>query len=127
VAPGQSFGEGIFTTGELGRSIPEQALVISTDRGLVVITGCAHPGIVQMTAQAKMLFGDPVYLVLGGFHLGSKSDAEISAILAEFRRLGVERVAPCHCTGERAISRFAAEYGDDFVQAGVGRVITVNP
>jgi 7,8-dihydropterin-6-yl-methyl-4-(beta-D-ribofuranosyl)aminobenzene 5'-phosphate synthase len=125
VAPGQSLAEGLFTTGEMGRGIPEQALVIRTDRGLAVVTGCAHPGVVQMTAQAKALFSDPVYLVLGGFHLGSKSDAEISAILAEFRRLGVEKVAPCHCTGERAISRFAAEYGEDFIQAGVGRVITV--
>ena len=127
VTPGQSLAEGLFTTGEMGTGIPEQALVIRTDRGLVVVTGCAHPGIVQLTAQAKALFNDPVHLVLGGFHLGSKSDAEISAILSEFRRLGVEKVAPCHCTGERAISRFATEYGDDFIQAGVGRVVTISP
>ncbi len=49
---------------------------------------------------------------------------EIAAILAEFRQLGVKQVAPCHCTGDRAIDMFAAEYGDDAIKAGVGRVIT---
>ena len=127
VAPGQRIAEGLFTTGEMGSGILEQALVIETARGLVVITGCAHPGVVQIVARAKELFGDQVYLVLGGFHLGGKRDAEIAAIVADFRRLGVEKVAPCHCTGDRAIAMFAAEYGDDFVQAGVGRVLVVVP
>jgi 7,8-dihydropterin-6-yl-methyl-4-(beta-D-ribofuranosyl)aminobenzene 5'-phosphate synthase len=123
VTPGLSIAQGMFTTGEMGQSIPEQALIIQTDQGLVVITGCAHPGIVEIVEQARVMFAEPVRLVLGGFHLGSKSKAEIGAILRDFRRLGVEQVAPCHCTGERAIAMFAAEYGEDFIQAGVGRVL----
>jgi 7,8-dihydropterin-6-yl-methyl-4-(beta-D-ribofuranosyl)aminobenzene 5'-phosphate synthase len=125
VAPGQPLGEGLFTTGEMGGSIPEQALVIRTDRGLVMVTGCAHPGIVQMVAQAKELFGGQVHLVMGGFHLRSEDSVELEAILADFRRLGVEKVAPSHCTGDQAIAMFAAEYGGDFIQSGVGRVIVV--
>jgi 7,8-dihydropterin-6-yl-methyl-4-(beta-D-ribofuranosyl)aminobenzene 5'-phosphate synthase len=123
VAPGQSIAEGLFTTGEMGRDIPEQALVVRTESGLVVITGCAHPGIVLIVEQAQAMFNEPVRLALGGFHLGSKSTSEINAILRDFRRLGVEQVAPCHCTGKRAIHMFAAEFGKDFIQAGVGRVI----
>jgi 7,8-dihydropterin-6-yl-methyl-4-(beta-D-ribofuranosyl)aminobenzene 5'-phosphate synthase len=123
VTPGLSIAQGMFTTGEMGQSIPEQALIIQTDQGLVVITGCAHPGIVEIVEQARVMFAEPVRLVLGGFHLGSKSKAEIGAILRDFRRLGVEQVAPCHCTGERAIAMFATEYGEDFIQAGVGRVL----
>jgi 7,8-dihydropterin-6-yl-methyl-4-(beta-D-ribofuranosyl)aminobenzene 5'-phosphate synthase len=123
VSVGQSITEGLFTTGEMGRSIPEQALVIRTDQGLVVITGCAHPGIVEIVEQAREMFDEPVELVLGGFHLGSKSEAEIDVILKEFRRLEVKHVAPCHCTGERAIALFASEFGEDFIQAGVGKVI----
>jgi 7,8-dihydropterin-6-yl-methyl-4-(beta-D-ribofuranosyl)aminobenzene 5'-phosphate synthase len=123
VLPGQSFAEGLWTTGEVGGIIPEQALVIQTEQGLVVITGCAHPGIVAIVEQAQILFAEPVYLVLGGFHLGDKSEAEIDAILKDFKRLEVKQVAPCHCTGESAISRFAAEYGKDFIQVGVGSVI----
>jgi len=127
VRPGQTLSEDIFTTGEMGGRIPEQALVIRTDRGLVVMTGCAHPGIVQMIARAKELFGGPVYLVIGGFHLRDKSKPEIAAIIEDFRQMGVRRVAPCHCTGDRAIAMFASEYGDDFVSAGVGRTIAVEP
>jgi 7,8-dihydropterin-6-yl-methyl-4-(beta-D-ribofuranosyl)aminobenzene 5'-phosphate synthase len=126
VIPGQVIADEILTTGEVDGNIPEQALVIRTGEGLVIITGCAHPGIVRIIQRAMELTGDPVYLVLGGFHLGSKRETEISAILADFRRLGVQKVAPCHCTGERAIAMFSAEYGQAFVQAGVGRVITLD-
>jgi len=125
VTPGQFTGDGILTTGEIAINTPEQALVIRSGEGLVVITGCAHPGIVRIVERAIELTSDPVYLVLGGFHLDSKSESEISAILADFRRLGVQKVAPCHCTGERAITMFAAEYGEAFIQAGVGTVVTL--
>jgi len=49
----------------------------------------------------------------------------IEKILEDFRILGVERVAPCHCTGEAALRMFEAEYGQGYIQAGVGRVIHV--
>ena len=125
VTPGQVIADGILTTGEIGGNIPEQALVIHTGKGLAVITGCAHPGIVRIIERAMELTDDRVYLVVGGFHLGNKSKAEISAILADFQRLGVQKVAPCHCTGERAIAMFADEYGQAFIQVGVGTLITV--
>ena len=65
--------------------IPEQALVIQTEQGLVVITGCAHPGIVAILEQAQSLFEESVYMVMGGFHLGSMSEAEIDTILNDFQ------------------------------------------
>ncbi len=127
VVPGQLVVAEIYTTGEMGTSIREQALVVKTSGGLVVITGCAHPGIVQIAERAQELFGGPIHLVMGGFHLGSKSVAQIETIISGFRSLGVERVAPCHCTGDLAIQMFRQEYGDDFIQAGVGRVIVIEP
>jgi 7,8-dihydropterin-6-yl-methyl-4-(beta-D-ribofuranosyl)aminobenzene 5'-phosphate synthase len=81
---------------------------------------------VRIVERAIELTGDPVFLVMGGFHLDSMSKAEIAAILADFRRLGVQNVMPCHCTGERAIKLFAAEYGEAFIQAGAGMVLTFN-
>ena len=120
-------GEEVYTTGELGTGIIEQSLVVRTDEGLVVVTGCAHPGIVEIVRKAKALSGDEVCLVLGGFHLGGKSRKEIEGILSEFRRLGVRKVAPCHCTGDQAIRMFRQEYGEDFIQAGAGKVIHVPP
>lgn len=126
VYPGQSFAEGIWTTGEMGGMVPEQALVIQTEQGLVVITGCAHPGIVALVEKAQDLFAEPVRMLLGGFHLGGKSDAEIDAILKDFRRLKIDQVSPCHCTGEKANKMFASEYGMDFIQVGVGSVIRLD-
>jgi len=126
VAPGQMIAGGIFTTGEMGESIAEQALVIKTDPGLVIITGCAHPGIVKMVEQACSLFNEPVHLVLGGFHLTEKNQDELNAILRDFRRLEVNQVAPSHCTGEQAVAMFAAEYGDQFVRAGIGKRFQFN-
>jgi len=126
VETGQEIASGMYTTGELhGGGVDEQALVVPTDAGLVVITGCAHPGIVRIVRAAKALFDAPVHLVLGGFHLGGHSAAQVEGILDEFRALGVARVSPMHCTGESAIAMFAEAYGDDYIQGGAGQVIVV--
>ena len=120
---------GIHTTGEVGRGIVEQALAVETEEGVVVVTGCAHPGVVKMVRRAVGAWSPRPhprpYLVLGGFHLGGASKRQVERIIADFRDLGVQKVAPCHCTGDRAIEIFAENYGEDFVQVGVGCVITV--
>ena len=117
---------GIHTTGKVGSRIVEQALAVETADGTVVITGCAHPGVVEMVRRAKGSAGGEVALVMGGFHLGSASKRRVEHIIADFRDLGVRKVAPCHCTGDRAMRMFAEEYEGDFVKVGVGGVVTVN-
>jgi 7,8-dihydropterin-6-yl-methyl-4-(beta-D-ribofuranosyl)aminobenzene 5'-phosphate synthase len=117
--------DGIYSTGELGTWIKEQSLIIKTEKGLVVITGCAHPGIVDIVKRSKELMKEDVYLVTGGFHLGGAGDYEIKNIIESFRNIGVKKVAPCHCTGDRAISLFEEEYKNDFIKAGVGKTILV--
>jgi 7,8-dihydropterin-6-yl-methyl-4-(beta-D-ribofuranosyl)aminobenzene 5'-phosphate synthase len=125
VTPGLSIIEGVISTGELGSDIPEQALVLKTVQGLVVITGCAHPGIVEILRTSKDLGGDNVHLVLGGFHLKETDQSTIAKIITDFKRLGVEKVAPAHCTGSEAIAMFKEAYGKDFIPIGVGRKIEV--
>jgi 7,8-dihydropterin-6-yl-methyl-4-(beta-D-ribofuranosyl)aminobenzene 5'-phosphate synthase len=115
--------EGFRTTGEMGSSIVEQALVVDASTGLVLVTGCAHPGIVAIVRSAAGA-GD-VDLVMGGFHLRDESPDECAALVAEFEALGVARVAPTHCTGETARASFAAAFGDSYVPAGVGTVIEI--
>jgi len=100
----------------------EQFLVLETPKGLAVITGCAHPGIVQIIQTAKQLLGKNVYLVLGGFHLLDMSDSQVQNIIQQFRDLGVQKAGPSHCTGPRAIELFRQAYGADFVPLGVGRI-----
>ncbi len=106
--------EGVYTTGEMQGIIAEQALAIKTSRGLVVITGCAHPGIVNIVRKAKELTGENVYLVLGGFHFPERS------VVDSFRELGVQKAAPCHCSGNEAIEFISEDYGNDAIQVGVG-------
>jgi len=111
--------EGVYSTGELGAWIKEQSLVIDSEKGLIVITGCAHPGIVNIVKKAKELMNKEIYLVMGGFH-----QPPISAV-KEFKELGVEKVAPSHCTGDEAINAFAEEYKDNFIKSGVGNIIKI--
>jgi 7,8-dihydropterin-6-yl-methyl-4-(beta-D-ribofuranosyl)aminobenzene 5'-phosphate synthase len=117
-----NIANGIYSTGEMGTGIVEQALVLSMAKGLAVVTGCAHPGISEIVRRAKEIGGDKIYLVLGGFHLGGANEERIKEIIVDFQRLGVRKVAPCHCTGNRAIALFREAYGEGFIQNGVGQV-----
>lgn len=114
---------GLKSTGILGEGIPEQGLLIQTGKQNVLITGCAHPGIVAMVHRARDLTGGDIDVVLGGFHLSGHSMPAITEIIENFRALGVRRAGPTHCTGESAITAFRKAYGSDFVEMGVGRVL----
>jgi len=108
--------KGFYTTGSLGTWIKEQSLIINSEKGLIIITGCAHPGIVNIIKKAKEIFSEKnIYLVLGGFHLSGASDAELKGIISDFRKLGVEITAPCHCSGDRCRELFQQEYQDNFI------------
>ena len=115
--------KGVYSSGILGTMIKEQALMISTDRGMIVITGCAHPGIVHILKVAKDLLEDKIQLAMGGFHLGTESKPKLAEIISDFRRLGVERVGPCHCSGDPARRMFKKAYGNGYMNVGVGRLI----
>ena len=118
-------GVGAHTTGELGSPIREQALALETPRGLVVITGCAHPGIATLVREAKTELGGNVYLALGGFHLSGANATQIAATIAELQELGVQRIAPSHCTGDAARRAFAEAFGAEYLQSGLGQVIVI--
>ena len=117
--------DGVYTTGEMGTWIKEQSMIIKTDKGLVVITGCAHLGIVNIVRKAKEITKEDLYLVTGGFHLGSASDADLTQIINAFRGLDVKKVGPCHCSGDRCRELFEEEYKDDFIEVGVGKIIKI--
>ena len=116
---------GVHTTGEMGRSVKEQSLILDTPRGLVLITGCAHPHIDKIAAAAHKYLHKDIYLLMGGFHLLDQSDSEIKTIIKELKTLGVEKVAPSHCTGEKAMTLFRQAWQDDFIEGGLGAVIDI--
>ncbi len=107
-------------------SLDEQFLILETPKGLVVITGCAHPGIVQIAQKTKQLFREDIYFVFGGFHLGGNTDSQVMEKIRQIQSLDVQKVGPSHCTGDRAIELFRREYGDDFVPMGIGPVAIPN-
>ncbi|MCK4600190.1 MBL fold metallo-hydrolase [Candidatus Bipolaricaulota bacterium] len=114
---------GVYSTGELGSGIKEQSLVIKTKKGSVVITGCAHPGVVNIVRKAKALLDTQVYLVMGGFHMLGMGENQIEAVIAQFKEEGVQRVAPCHCSGDLTRELFQEVYGEDFIEVGAGKIV----
>ena len=116
---------GVHTTGEVGRGISEQALVVESGSGTIVLTGCAHPGVVEMVRKAKEIDSGDIALLMGGFHLGSSSREQISVILSQLKALGVKRIAPCHCSGELARAMSREVFGEDCLLVGVGDVVQV--
>ncbi len=111
---------GVFSTGEMGRDIPEQALVVQTGEGLVVVTGCAHPGVVEIVTRVNRLFHGPFHLLIGGFHLMEERDGEVRRIANHLEDLGVGRIGPCHCTGEDAIGVIGSYFGERYLACGAG-------
>ncbi len=117
--------ENVYSTGQLGKWIKEQSLVIRTDKGLVVIIGCAHPGIVNIIKTVKKLMKDDIFLVVGGFHLEWATKGRIEKIISTFKRLGVRYVGPCHCSGHKARSLFEKHFGRNYINIGAGKVMTL--
>ncbi len=122
----EEISRNVWTTGEMGRSIVEQSLAIQSSKGLIVITGCAHPGIVEIVRKARKIAADQVLLVMGGFHLMDKSKKDMKDILNRFDRLNVKYAGACHCTGDKSIKAFQEHFGVRFIEIGAGKVIRVS-
>ncbi len=118
-----SLCEKASSTGKLGTEIDEQSLIIETKNGLVIITGCAHPGIVNIVQYAKKILDQKIYMVFGGFHLGGTTDSGLKSIIKQFRKMEVKKAGPCHCSGDRCRELFADEYKENFIDIGVGKII----
>ena len=107
----------------------DQALVMHLkDRGLVVVSGCSHSGIVNTVRYAKKLTGvDKVHAVLGGFHLsGAFFEKILDQTIDELKALSPAVIVPMHCTGRKAMEQFAREFPSAFVLNSVGSKITLN-
>jgi len=97
------------------------SLIIDTDFGLVVITGCAHRGIINTLRHAQKLTGkELVYAVIGGTHLLRSSEERLALTSAELREMGVQRLGVSHCTGFASSAYLAQEFGDAFFLNNTG-------
>ena len=131
-----TLAKGIITSGEIERGIAyeevrdfwtiegeklkedimhdDQALMINVEgKGLVVVSGCGHSGIINTIRQAKKVTGiDNIYAVLGGFHLVKADEKRIQLTIEELLKINPEVVGPCHCTGFKAVHRLFEAFGD---------------
>jgi 7,8-dihydropterin-6-yl-methyl-4-(beta-D-ribofuranosyl)aminobenzene 5'-phosphate synthase len=104
----------------------EQAVAVRTRRGLVVIVGCAHRGLINTIRRAIELTGDGrVRTVIGGTHLAAAQPQQIERTIEETRALGVDRLVACHCTGFGPAAELRSAFGESFSPGGVGASLTL--
>ena len=109
----------IYSTGAMGDA-SEQSIIIDTNDGLIVISGCAHSGIQAIAKRAKDTFDKEILLLLGGFHLFSKDEVEVTEVVNHIKALGTKYVCPSHCTGEKAKNIFRQKFGKYYIDGGAG-------
>jgi 7,8-dihydropterin-6-yl-methyl-4-(beta-D-ribofuranosyl)aminobenzene 5'-phosphate synthase len=101
----------------------DQAIILAVkDKGLIIVTGCGHAGIINTLNYAKELTGeDRIYAVLGGMHLsGGLFEPIIPRTVEELEELKPRFVVPCHCSGLKAMTEIARNMPDAFIQNSVG-------
>jgi len=113
--------EGIAVIGQLGRFLSEQALAINVEeKGLVILVGCSHPGVARIVEKAKKDLSVKPYLVLGGFHMAGSSAEECRSVIEKLLSLGVEKIAPIHCSGDTVRSILKEDYPENYLECQVG-------
>jgi 7,8-dihydropterin-6-yl-methyl-4-(beta-D-ribofuranosyl)aminobenzene 5'-phosphate synthase len=138
--------KGMFLTGEVPRKTPfekpdprlfaragenwvpdqfldDQSLVLDTPKGLLIILGCAHSGMINTINHVMEKTGrEKIYALLGGTHLQFLTPEQLEESIEAIKRVGVEHMGVSHCTGMRASMRLAQEFGDRFFFGHVGSV-----
>jgi len=101
-----------------------QALIVKTEQGLVIILGCAHRGMINTLYHAWQLTGmERIHTVVGGSHLINASEERLWQTIAALRELGVQRLGLCHCTDLPAASVLAQEFGGNFFFNRAGTIV----
>jgi 7,8-dihydropterin-6-yl-methyl-4-(beta-D-ribofuranosyl)aminobenzene 5'-phosphate synthase len=141
--------EGIFLTGEVPRKtsfekrdpklftetdgktnpdvfLDDQSLILNTERGLLVILGCAHSGVINILNHVISKTGkDKFYTIVGGTHLDFLGEEQLEESIKALRKLQIERMGASHCTGMRGAFRLQQEFGDRFFYGHVGSTLEI--
>ncbi len=143
-----SLGDGLTTTGEIPMvtdfevaedhfhvmeedglrhdSMPDDMSVAAeTEKGLVILLGCAHRGMINTIFRAREITGEKrIHAVLGGTHLYPKNPGQVSKTIEALKDMGVERVGVSHCTGGSASMELSLAFGDRFFLNNSGSTVT---
>jgi len=106
--------------------VDEQALFIKTAEGLVIVSGCAHRGIINTIRHAQNVTGEKtVHTIVGGTHLYDKSDSDIDKTISELMAMEIKNIGVSHCTGLNAAMKLGAALGDRFFLNNAGHVLSL--
>jgi len=107
--------------------LDDQALFIESSRGLIVVLGCAHSGVVNTLNYISKLTGKKkVYALIGGIHLLNANRSRIENTLKAFKKFGIQKVIPLHCTGAGAVKVFNNVFAAECLFLGAGGKICFN-
>jgi 7,8-dihydropterin-6-yl-methyl-4-(beta-D-ribofuranosyl)aminobenzene 5'-phosphate synthase len=126
----QKISEGVYSTGEMrgnseGKIIYEQSLILESPNGLAIITGCAHPGIINIIEKVRSRFRDSICLLIGGMHLKDKGKKETEETVLKFKEYNIAKVAPMHCTGRYATRLMEKVFKDNFIRIKQGSIVNI--
>ena len=93
--------------------------------GIVIVTGCAHQGIIRIIEKTITKFNDKIYLLIGGIHLKDLASKEVDEIVLKLKNYGIENIAPMHCTGRYATYAMKKAFGDKFMPIKQGMIINL--
>ena len=122
----QEIDKNIYSSGCLkiiheGKELLEQVLIVKGIKGITVVCGCAHMGLLKVIAQVRKYFPqEKLYSVFGGFHLMAADMRLIKYTVEEMKKIGVEKAGPAHCTGYDAADIFKQVYGKNFLEINAG-------
>jgi len=136
--------KGVFLTGEVPRKTPfekpdpvlfaeidgkisqdvfsdDQSLILNSEKGLILILGCAHSGMINIINYVTERTGkDKFYAIVGGTHLDFLTPEQLEESIKTLKKIKIEKIGVCHCTGMRAAFRLQQEFGDRFFYGHVG-------
>ena len=103
----------------------ESVLVMKHERGLVLLIGCSHSGVVSIIEKVRKLYDEKIYAVFGGTHLVVATPGFVDKTVAYFKNSEIEKIGVCHCNGEKAGLAFKEEIPDRYFQITTGKVINI--
>ncbi len=104
----------------------DQSIVIETEKGLFIILGCSHAGVINIIDYAIKKTGqDHIHTVIGGTHLGMSSEEQVNKTIEALKTFKIEHLGVSHCTGLDVSVKLAQEFKDRFFFCNVGTVVTI--
>lgn len=114
-----------YSTGDNFEAFTEHGLIIKTENGGVLITGCGHPGAIPMITVAEEELNIEIHTLVGGLHLMNTSEKELEQLASGLKEMGITHICPTHCTGDKSIASLNALFGEGYTSGGTGKEIII--